>query len=304
MDLNALNMFVMAARSGSLTAAARENNIPLPTLSRRIQELERELKVLLLERTAKGCKVTEAGKRLLNHASSAMDILNDAEQSVVSGNPHITGRLRLTLPQSMELWWEIIRQFQQTYPRIAISVYSTERRVDLISDGVDVALRVGTIADDSVVARHLMDFRHILVASPELLKASRPLLEPSDLMRFPCAAWGSVIDARPVWMLGNHAYDVPAIFTVNDYLHLRAGALAGDFITELPAFFAAEYIKRGELTELLPEHPLPYSSLHLVYKKQQHISSTARAYIDFCTAHIAKLSEQCRVPSDAYLRDK
>ncbi|MEI7106916.1 LysR substrate-binding domain-containing protein [Pectobacterium versatile] len=304
MDLNALNMFVMAARSGSLTAAARENNIPLPTLSRRIQDLEKELKVLLLERTAKGCKVTEAGKRLLNHASSAMDILNDAEQFMVPDHPHITGRLRLTLPQSMGPWWEIIRQFQQTYPRIAVNVYSTERRVDLISDGVDVALRVGTIADDSVVARHLMDFRHILVASPGLLNASPPLREPSDLIKFPCAAWGSIIDARPVWRLGNHAYGVSAVLTVNDYLHLRAGALAGDFITELPAFFAAEYIKRGELTELLPEYPLPYSSLHLVYKKQQHISSTARTYIDFCTAHISVLSEQCRVPSDSYFREE
>ncbi|MFJ5417902.1 LysR family transcriptional regulator [Pectobacterium carotovorum] len=304
MDLNALNMFVMAARSGSLTAAARENNIPLPTLSRRIQDLEKELKVLLLERTAKGCKVTEAGKKLLNHASSAMDILNDAEQFMVPDHPHITGRLRLTLPQSMGPWWEIIRQFQQTYPRIAVNVYSTERRVDLISDGVDVALRVGTIADDSVVARHLMDFRHILVASPRLLNASSPLREPSDLIKFPCAAWGSIIDARPVWMLGNHAYDVSAVLTVNDYLHLRAGALAGDFITELPAFFAAEYIKRGELTELLPEYPLPYSSLHLVYKKQQHISSTARAYIDFCTAHIAVLSEQCHVPPDAHYKEE
>ncbi|MCH4996183.1 LysR family transcriptional regulator [Pectobacterium carotovorum] len=304
MDLNALNMFVMAVRSGSLTAAARENNIPLPTLSRRIQDLEKELKVLLLERTAKGCKVTEAGKKLLNHASSAMDILNDAEQFMVPDHPHITGRLRLTLPQSMGPWWEIIRQFQQTYPRIAVNVYSTERRVDLISDGVDVALRVGTIADDSVVARHLMDFRHILVASPRLLNASPPLREPSDLIKFPCAAWGSIIDARPVWMLGNHAYDVSAVLTVNDYLHLRAGALAGDFITELPAFFAAEYIKRGELTELLPEYPLPYSSLHLVYKKQQHISSTARAYIDFCTAHIAELSEQCHVPPDAHYKEE
>lgn len=304
MDLNALNMFVMAARCGSLSAAARNNDIPLPTLSRKILDLEKELKVLLLERTVKGCKVTEAGARLLAYASSAMDILQEAERSVEPEQAGLTGRLRLSLPQSFGPWWEIIRRFQRTYPGIAVNVYSTERRVDLVSDGIDVALRVGTIADDSVVARHLTDFRHFLVASPALLNASPPLHEPSDLARFPCAAWGSAIDAHPVWRLGDHAYDISAVFTVNDYLQLRAGALAGDFITELPAFIAAGYIRKGELIELLPEYPLPCSSLHLVYKKQRHISSTARAYIDFCTAHLSVLTEQCRVPSDTGIREK
>lgn len=298
MDLNALRMFVLAARSGSLSAAARQNNIPLPTLSRRLAELEHDLNVVLLERTVKGCKVTEAGKKLLNQTASAIDIINDAEQFLTTDNPRITGRLRLTMPQSLEPWWEIIRQFQQMYPDIAINVYTTERRVDLISEGIDVALRVGSIADDDVVARHLMDFRHILVASPKLFLNSDLPKEPSDLNRYACAAWGSVIGARPVWMLGKHAYDVPATLMVNDYLHLRAGALAGAYITELPAFFAAEYIHSGELIEVLPQTQLPFSSLHLVYKKHRHVSAAARAYIEFCTDNAFVLMEKSRVPSD------
>lgn len=298
MDLNALRMFVLAARSGSLSAAARQHNIPLPTLSRRLTELEHDLNVVLLERTVKGCRVTEAGKKLLNQTSSAIDIINDAEQFLTADNPRITGRLRLTMPQSLEPWWEIIRQFQQMYPDIAINVYTTERRVDLISEGIDVALRVGSIADDNVVARHLMDFRHILVASPKLFLDSGLPKEPSDLNRYACAAWGSVIDARPVWMLGKHAYDVPATLMVNDYLHLRAGALAGAYITELPAFFAAEYIHSGELIEILPQTQLPFSSLHLVYKKHRHVSAAARAYIEFCTDNAFVLMEKSRVPSD------
>lgn len=298
MDLNALKMFVLAARCGSLSAAARQNNIPLPTLSRRISELEHELNVVLLERTVKGCSATEAGQKLLNQASSAIDILNDAELFLTTGDTRITGWLRLTMPQSLEPWWEIIRRFQQMHPGIAINVYTTERRVDLISEGIDVALRVGSIADDDVVARHLMDFRHILVASPKLFLNSGLPKEPSDLKNYACAAWGSVIGARPVWMLGEHAYDVPATFTVNDYLHLRAGALAGAYITELPAFFAAEYIHSGELIEILPQTRLPFSSLHLVYKKHRHVSAAARAYIEFCTDNAFVLMEKSRVPSD------
>ena len=298
MDLNALKMFVLTARCGSLSAAARENNIPLPTLSRRIAELEHELDVVLLERTVKGCRATEAGKKLLDQASSAIDTLNDAEQFLTTADSRITGRLRLTMPQSLEPWWEIIRQFQRIYPGIAINVYTTERRVDLVSEGIDVALRVGSISDDDVVASHLMDFRHILVASPALFQGSEPPKEPSDLMKYPCAAWGSVIGARPVWMLGEHTYDVPATFIVNDYLHLRSGALAGDYITELPAFFAAEYINSGKLIEVLPQTRLPYSSLHLVYKKHRHVSTAARAYIVFCKANVHILKEKSRVPSD------
>lgn len=298
MDLNALRMFVLAARSGSFSAAARQYNIPLPTLSRRIAELERELNVVLLERTVKGCRATEAGEKLLSQTSSAIDILTDAEQFPATCGSLITGRLRLTMPQSLEPWWEIIRQFQQMYPGIAVNVYTTERRVDLISEGIDVALRVGSIAEDDVVARHLMDFRHILVASPKLFLHRDLPGEPSGLVKYPCAAWGSAIGMRPVWMLSEHAYDVPATFTVNDYLHLRAGALAGDYITELPAFFAAEYIHSGELIEILPDTRLPYSSLHLVYRKHRHVSAAARAYIEFCTDNAFILRNKCRVPSD------
>lgn len=112
MDLNALKMFVMVARCGSLSAAARKGNIPLPTLSRKILELEKELKVLLLERTVKGCKLTEAGASLLEYASSAMDVLQEAERALAPEHAHLSGRLRLSLPQSFEPWWEMIRRFQ------------------------------------------------------------------------------------------------------------------------------------------------------------------------------------------------
>lgn len=111
---------------------------------------------------------------MLDQASSAIDTLNDAEQFLTTADSRITGRLRLTMPQSLEPWWEIIRQFQRIYPGIAINVYTTERRVDLVSEGIDVALRVGSISDDDVVASHLMDFRHILVASPALFQGSEP----------------------------------------------------------------------------------------------------------------------------------
>ncbi|MEF0944075.1 LysR family transcriptional regulator [Rhizobium sp. BR 362] len=290
-------MFIAVTQTGSLSAAATRIGVPLPTLSRKIALLESDLNMQLLERTARGCRVTEAGSRLFEHASGGIEALQEAERLIMSAQARLVGRLRLSLPQSFEPWWELLGLFQRAHPDIQISVYSTERRVDLLADGVDVALRVGAIADDTVVARHMLSFRHILVASPRLVERPGALNHPADLNRYPCAAWGSTLDARPVWMLGGHSSPVPATFTVNDYLHLRARAIAGDVVTELPSFLAAEPLKRGELVELLPEHPFPDTPLHLVYRRQRHPSTIVRTYLDFCSTHLSIIEDRCRAPS-------
>ncbi len=149
MDLNATRMFVAVVQAGSLSAAATRLGIPLPTLSRRIRDLERQLKVQLLERSARGTKLTDAGARLYEHASRGIEALLEAEQAVVSDQARLKGRLRLSLPQTFEPWWDLLAAFQRRYPDIQVYVYSTERRVDLIEDGIDVALRVGAIVHES-----------------------------------------------------------------------------------------------------------------------------------------------------------
>jgi DNA-binding transcriptional LysR family regulator len=297
MNYNAVSMFIAVAQTGSLSATAAQIGVPLPTLSRKIAELESDLKVQLLERTARGCRVTEAGSRLFEHASGGIEALQEAERLIMNEQAALIGRLRLSLPQSFEPWWDLLSLFRCAHPDIQISVYSTERRVDLLADGVDVALRVGAIADDTVVARHMLTFRHILVASPNLVERHGALNHPTDLSRYPCAAWGSTLDARPVWMLESHSHKVSATFTVNDYLHLRARALAGDVVTELPSFLAAKHLEKGDLVELLPEHPFPDTPLHLVYRRQRHPSTIVRTYLDFCSAHLSIMEDRCRVPS-------
>src|SRR3954454_21058523 len=135
MDLNATRMFVAVVQVGSLSAAATRLGTPLPTLSRRIRDLERHLGVQLLERSARGTKLTDAGARLYDHASRGIEALLEAEQAVVSDQARLKGRLRLSLPQTFEPWWELLAAFQRRYPDIQVYVYSTERRVDPIEDG-------------------------------------------------------------------------------------------------------------------------------------------------------------------------
>src|SRR5215472_9024688 len=170
MDLDATRMFVTVVQAGSLSAAATRLGTPLPTLSRRIRDLERQLRVQLLERSARGTKLTDAGARLYEHASRGIEALLEAEQAVVSDQARLKGRLRLSLPQTVVPWWDLLAAFQRRYPDIELYVYSTERRLDLIEDGIDVALRVGAIAHDAMVARRVLSCRNVLVASPKLVK--------------------------------------------------------------------------------------------------------------------------------------
>lgn len=295
MDLNATRMFVGVVQAGSLSAAATRLGIPLPTLSRRIRDLERELEVQLLERSARSAKLTEAGSRLYEYASRGIEALLEGKQAVVTNQARLKGRLRLSLPQTVEPWWELLAAFQRRYPDIQVYVYSTERRVDLIEDGIDVALRVGAIMHDAMVARRILSFRHILVASQELVERFGLPDEPDALHRFPCAVWASLIDVTARWELGGHVIEPKPVLATNDYHHLCSRALRGDVVTELPPFLAAASVREKRLVPLLPQYPLPEWPINLLYPPHRHQSTIVRAYLDFCQSYLPKIVQACEI---------
>lgn len=282
MDLNATRMFVGAVQAGSFSAAAARLNLPLPTISRRIRQLEQELKVQLLERSPRGITLTDAGARLYEHASRGLEALVEGAEAVRSDQARLKGRLRLSIPPSMEPWWRLLGDFRQQYPDIRISVFSTERRVDLIQDGIDVALRIGAIVDESMVARQVASYRHVLVASPTLLKRLGVPGAADGLRRFPCAVWAPGASTQSVWNLGEAVFAPDAVLSSNDYLYLRACAMRGDAVTELPPFLARDALARGELVRVLPRQELPEVSINLLYPSHRHPSSLVRAYLVYC----------------------
>ena len=293
MDLNATRMFVAVVQAGSLSAAATRLGTPLATLSRRMRDLERQLRVQLLERSARGTKLTDAGARLYEHASRGIEALLEAEQAVVSDQARLKGRLRLSLPQTFEPWWDLLAAFQRRYPEIDVYVYSTERRMDPIEDGIDVALRVGAIVHEAMVARHVLSFRNILVASPKLVERFGVPDKPDALHRFPCAVWASRVDVPARWELGGHVVEPKAALSTNDYHHLCCRALGGDVVTELPPFLAAAPIRERRLVPLLPLFPLPEWSINLLYPSHRHQSTIVRTYLDFCQSYLPKVIQAC-----------
>jgi DNA-binding transcriptional LysR family regulator len=300
MDLNATRMFVAVVQAGSLSAAAGRLGIPLPTVSRRIRDLERQLKVQLLERSPRGVRLTDAGTRLYEHAGRGIEALLEAEEAVVSDQARLKGRLRLSLPQTFKPWWDLLAAFQRRYPDIQIFVNSTERRVDLIEDGIDVALRVGPILHEAMVARHILSFRNVVVASPQLVKRYGVPDKPNDLCRFPCAVWGSRIDAPARWNLGGQVIEPRTVLSINDYDHLCCRALGGDVVTELPPFLAAAPILERRLVPLLPQYPLPEWPINLIYPPHRQPSTIVRTYLGFCQSYLPTILRACEIIASSH----
>ncbi|MCA9519301.1 MAG: LysR family transcriptional regulator [Myxococcales bacterium] len=288
MDLNAAQMFVAVVRAGSLSAAAAKTRVPLATLSRNVRRLEEELGVQLLERSARGTKLTDAGMQLYEHAGRGIDALQEGELAVTSDRHVLKGRLRLSIPPSFEPWWELLAAFQRDHPDIQVVVYTTERAVDLSLEGVDVALRIGAVVHESLVAKRLLRYRHLLVASPALVERFGVPTSPEELLAMPAGIWVRDASSHRPWRLGEQEIAPTPVLAVNDYLHLRQRAIRGDLVTELPPFLAAEALRDGRLVPLLPDHPLPEQQVSLLYQRQQQPSRVVRAYLEYCERAVGR----------------
>lgn len=293
MDLNAVQMLVTIVQAGSMTAGAERLGVPLPTVSRRLRALEQMLKVELLERSARGVTLTEAGTRLYEHASRGLELLQEGHDAVMSDHAHVQGKLRLSVPPSFSPWYRLISDFQRDHPDVRVQLLSTERRVHPVEDGIDVALRVGKVEHEALIARHLLDYRHVLVASPAFLAAYGAPTQPGDLTELPCATWTLGANTKSTWRFADESVEPNAVLSTNDSMHLVQSVMAGEVVTELPPFLVKDAIEGGLLVPLLVDYPLPSSSLNLLYPAHRHPSAMVRTYLEYCRKRIPWLVEAC-----------
>jgi len=280
MDLNSTRMFVNVVTKGSFSAAASFMATPVATVSRRIAALESALGVRLLERSTRKLRLTEAGEILYEFASRGLEEMNAGLLALSEQQQNLNGRLRLSLPPNFEPMWKMLDDFQQQYSNIEIDLFVTERRLDFIEDGVDVALRIGDILNPSAIARSLLNYRHRVVASPEFL--SENLFKvPQDVATHKCAAWAKK-DQDIAWSLGNETVIIKPVIRANDYAYMRYLALNHKCVTELPPFYCQESIEEGELIEVLPDYPMPVQQVSLIYPSRKHVSRITRVFIDYC----------------------
>jgi len=280
MDLNSARIFAHVAAKGSFSSAAKFMGIPVATVSRRVAELESYLAVRLLERSTRKLRLTEAGTTLYNYVARGVEEMDAGLLALKEKEQELRGRLRFSMPPNFEPMWKLLDEFQGLHRNIDIELVVTERRLEFIEDGIDIALRIGDIDIQTAVARRLTTYRHRLVASPEFI-VGRNIDLPSDILSEKCAAWSKQYQ-NITWKLGDEKLIIQPFMRANDYSHMRYLALQGRCITELPPFFCQQHLENGELIELLPNYVMPEQDVNLVYPSRKSVSRITRVFIDYC----------------------
>ena len=290
MDLNATKLFVAVVSTGSLSAASKKTGIPISTLSRKMNELEQDLSVQLLDRSKQGVKPTYQGQQFYEQARCGIELLQDAREAVTSAHK-LEGKLRLSVPPNFSLWWDLLLEFQQRYPDIKIFCHSSERVVDLFDDGIDVALRMGNINTDDVIAKPILTVDAMFVASPKLLAHFGTPASLTEIAKFPIAAWEG-LNYRPFeWISGGEKVKYEPLFSSNNAQALIHYALNDMCVSYVLDFSVKPWLDRGELIQLLPDTVKQSLPLFLVYPRRKYPSTLVRAYLDFCNEWVGRLKQ-------------
>ena len=294
-DLNSLKIFAEIVEAGSFSEAARRLKMPLSTVSRRLAELEDQLNLRLIERSTRSLRLTDVGSEVLEHARRTDELADAIDNLVTSHSCTVTGTLRLSAPPSISdsLMAPLIGSFQETYPDVRVQVFITDRIVDQIAEGVDVAFRVGALKDSSLVARKLLTYRHQVVASPSYLKTCKAPRHPKDLLKHRLLAFWWRPFYRWEFTHANGKQEETLSFEpyigMKDYAGLATALLAGAGIGELPPIVQPELVRNGLLVEVMPSWHLPIYHLSLVHLGNRYIPRHVRVFKEFAAQITPKL---------------
>ena len=293
-DLNDLYYFAKVVEKGSFAAAARTLDLPKSRLSRRVATLESALGVRLLQRTTRRLALTEVGKLYYQHAQNVM--AEAAVEAVERVREVPSGSLRVScpIPVAQTDLARILPGFLAAYPQIRLDLLVTNRRIELIEEGIDIGLRVRTAGDEEahLVTRRFRPAYGLIVAHPELLETYGPVAEPEDLAKIPAMGFGSA-DRKLRWLLVGASGEqrevtLTARLTTDDFNVLRNAALAGLGATMLPSAYCMEDIQAGRLTPLLTKWSIPAATLQAVYVSRRGMVPAVRAFLDFLQENLGE----------------
>ncbi|AXK40385.1 LysR family transcriptional regulator [Crenobacter cavernae] len=304
-DLNDFFYFAKVIECGGFMAAGRQLGVPKSRLSRRVAELEAKLGVRLLHRTTRRLALTEVGESFYRHCQAMLAEAEAAEEAIARATAEPRGPVRVSCPEMLAktLLAERLPRFLAAHPKVRVLLEITGRPVDLIEEGIDVALRVRSRIDDSasLVVRRLGISHMALVASPALLAELGQPSSPAGLANWPSLAM-SRPDGRSEWNLLDEVgqlytvqLDAPRLMS-DDLMVLAAAAIGGVGAAVLPTLVCHEALDDGRLVRLLPGYEIPGGILHAAFPSRRHLVPAVRAFIDFLADEL--------VPDDhpAYVR--
>lgn len=290
-DLNDLYYFVQVVDHGGFAGAGRATGLQKSKLSRRIQQLEERLGVRLLNRSSRRFSVTEIGREYYDRCVAVLVEAETADAVIAQVRSEPRGVIRVSCPVALInfQFGEMFARFLAAYPAIEIHLESTNRRVDVIAEGFDVAIRVRfpPLTPTDLVMRKLDTSTQCLVASPSFM-AGRTFSSPADLNRMPSVTLGPA-QRDYQWHLA-HAdgqtasiAHVPRLVT-DDMTALSEAALNGVGIAQLPTIMAWRYVEAGRLVHVLPEWRPPAGIIHAVFPSRRGLLPSVRTLLDFLAA--------------------
>lgn len=284
MDFNQVVVFIKVVQTGSFSAAARLLGLPTSTVSNRVAMLEKRLGITLLQRTTRRLHLTDAGQVYFDHASAGLVHMLDAEVAVTETAAEPRGLLCVTAPVDVgdEILSSILSKMRRQWPKVQVELVLMNRYVDLVAEGVDVAIRTGPLKDSTLVAKNVGIARWAVFASPDYLDSAPPLDSPLELRHHCCLQFSPL--GKEIWTLHttSSSLTVPMLGQVqaNDVGLITAMALAGDGVALLPVYLCRRACEEGRLVNVLPEWHGKDDPIHIVYPRQRFMAPKLRAFID------------------------
>jgi DNA-binding transcriptional LysR family regulator len=283
--------FVRIVESGSLSAAARAQGQSLAAVSRQLAQFEDELGVRLLNRTTRKVVATEPGRAFYAQAKRILGDLEEAEAALTQGQAEPSGHLVVAMagPLGVHVIAPALPGFLRRYPKLTIDLRMSGRYANLVEEGIDVAVRIGPLADSALMARKLGEFRRVVCAAPAYLREHGRPRTPADLVHHRCLVVSDFVD-RDEWRLAG-ARDgadtkvrVTGPLRANSIEMVIAACIGGAGLAFLDSWQVAHALRARRLVVVLPDYASPPVPVHALYPAGRHLSAKARAFVDFAAA--------------------
>jgi DNA-binding transcriptional LysR family regulator len=288
--ITSMAVFVAAAEAGSLIAAARRFGLSASMAGKHVAALEVELNVRLMQRTTRRLSLTDVGQAYYARCKRILEEVDDANREASDAQQTVRGVLRVAAPVTfgaMHLG-TVVAHYLAQHPEASVEINLSDRYVDLLAEGIDVAIRIGRLQDSDLVAKRLAPCRMIFCASPDFLARHGVPKSAEDLRQAPRLAFSAAVSPGD-WTLTDpaghsHVIDGPVRMSTDNMQMLLAAALAGAGVTYGPSFVFGSQVASGELVVLLPDHRTFDLAIHAVYPTARHVSLKLRRFIDHLAA--------------------
>lgn len=287
--LNLMSTFAAVVKAGSFTRAAARVDLSKSVVSRHVSMLEKELGVQLMYRSTHRLSLTEAGERFFEYCKDLEHVAEQAAAAATAAREQPQGSLRITLPQTLVVSpvGALIARFQQTHPVVQLDVRVTSLQVDPVEEGFDIALRIGELADSSLVCRKLCDVRFVAAAAPAYLKRHGTPNDPAALATHNCLNY-SEFESRTRWRTGRRVArgnaPLPGNLSTNSGVLLMNALLAGQGIVVGPDLMFEDHLAKKRVRLILEAFPFEKTALYAVFPPARFTSVNRRAFVDFLAA--------------------